>query len=543
MDDHIIKKNKLGGYPHKEYSNNIHSIIDNIDNIVYLSEENGWIDKNGQQVSIGYWNKNSRIATINNDIQSRGKLFVIEVDNATIDGNGAVIGESEIGISIVGCNNINLKNLVIENTSVAVYIEFSHSISIEYMTLNENEQAISIYRSSELIVKNNLIDSSKYSAVGIFVFDSGKVCIKNNSINLKILNAIPEDSEYSYSGIISENSTSQYIVNNEIQIIGSNCEVSNLEGYCISGYCINMYSTHDTLIKLNNLYIRNNNFNISNCNISELNFASFYLDSDNVKVDVEENNIVLEDNNFNVICNMGGAGLYGVLASLKNDSNQIKNNLISIKNNIYSLSSNLENSKYICFMAILLDSYNSYNDINSNNIELKDNTISFEENNTKAVNLVSGLYLNMENCTNNIINNDIKINNNNITKGKLIIVNLSLIYFYYNNICNTIRENNLSDSQGNAITLVSKNDLTEIIKNNINNSRLYGILLAKLDEKITTNTSLINDNNINNSGRYGIYIVKGNYYNSIKSNSFPKDCKKNIYDENSLRVNTYYHNK
>jgi hypothetical protein len=240
---------------------------------------------------------------------------------------------------------------------------------------------------------------------------------------------------------------------------------------------------------------------------------------------------------------MGGAGLYGVLASLKNDSNQIKNNLISIKNNIYSLSSNLENSKYICFMAILLDSYNSYNNINSNNIELKDNTISFEENNTKAVNLVSGLYLNMENCTNNIINNDIKINNNNITKGKLIIVNLSLIYFYYNNICNTIRENNLSDSQGNAITLVSKNDLTEIIKNNINNSRLYGILLAKLDEKITTNTSLINDNNINNSGRYGIYIVKGNYYNSIKSNSFPKDCKKNIYDENFLRVNTYYHNK
>ena len=72
---------------------------------------------------------------------------------------------------------------------------------------------------------------------------------------------------------------------------------------------------------------------------------------------------------------------------------------------------------------------------------------------------------------------------------------------------------------------------------------MYGILLAKLDEKITTNTSLINDNNINNSGRYGIYIVKGNYYNSINSNIFPKGCKKNIYDENPLRVNTYYHNK
>ena len=40
-----------------------------------------------------------------------------------------------------------------------MYIEFSRAISIEYMSFKENEQAISINRSSEIKIKNNLIES------------------------------------------------------------------------------------------------------------------------------------------------------------------------------------------------------------------------------------------------------------------------------------------------------------------------------------------------------------------------------------------------
>ena len=69
-----------------------------------------------------------------------------------------------------------------------MYIEFSQSISIEYTSFKENEQAISINRSSEIKIKNNLMESTKNSYLGIFILDSGKVIIQDNSIYLKITN-------------------------------------------------------------------------------------------------------------------------------------------------------------------------------------------------------------------------------------------------------------------------------------------------------------------------------------------------------------------
>ena len=124
----------------------------------------------------------------------------------------------------------------------------------EFISFKENKQAISINRSSEIRVKNNLIESTKNSCVGIFILDSGKVLIQDNSIYLKISATVNKNMQDNYSGITTENSTAIYIINNEIEIIDGNCEIENLESYCVNGYCINSYSTQDTLVKSNNLY-------------------------------------------------------------------------------------------------------------------------------------------------------------------------------------------------------------------------------------------------------------------------------------------------
>ncbi|MDU2491927.1 MAG: NosD domain-containing protein [Clostridium celatum] len=540
MDNHILKQDVLSGYPSKDYDDKTTSIIENIEEVIFLDEENGWINNDGDKVEIGTWDRDSRIATLDNKIEQRGKLLVIEVNNATIDGTGAVIGDESVAINIVGQHDINLKNFIIENCELAMYIEFSRGVSIEYISFKENEQAISINRSSEIKIKNNLIESSKNSCVGIFILDSGKVIIQDNSIYIKMRNTSNDSMQNSYSGVATENSTTIYIINNEIEVIDGSSQIDSLESYCINGYCINSYSTNDTLIKYNNLYIKNNNLNLSNCNSVEVNLSSIYLDSNNTRIDVEENNVLVEGNNIDVSYNEGEIGFYGILCSNENNGNSIKNNYISINSNIYNLNSTTKNDKYIYFTGILLDSYNNYNEINGNQIELQENIASFKSDLDNVINLVCGVYFNLDNTTNNIINNDFIIKENNIDKSDSITTNFSLVHLYYNNICNTIKGNNLNGSQGNGIVLVSKNDVTEILENNIMENSTNGILLSKLKNIEMTNTVTIMDNSIINNGEYGLYITRGNYLNIIRENNFISKINKNIYDDNSSEFMNYY---
>lgn len=540
MDDHILKQDVLSGCPHKAYHDKTTSIIENIAEVIFLSEENGWINSYGDKVEIGTWDRDSRIATLDNKIEQRGKLLVIEVNNATIDGTGVVIGNESVAINIVGQHDVNLKNFIIENCELAIYIEFSRSISIEYISFKENEQAISINRSSEIKIKNSLIESSKNSCVGIFILDSGKVIIQDNAIYLKINNTSNNSIQDNYSGVATENSTTIYIINNEIEIIDGNIQIESLESYCVNGYCINSYSTNDTLIKYNNLYIKNNTFNLRDCNLVEVNFSSIYLDSNNTRIEIEENDIVVEFNSLDVSYNEGEIGFYGILCSNENNGNRIKNNFTSINSNIYNLDSTVNSIKYIYFIGILLDSYNNYNEINGNQINLRKNAASFESELNRAVNLICGVYFNLDNTTNNIIDNDFTIKENNIAKSDSIITNFSLIHLYYNNICNTIKGNNLNGSQENGIVLISKNDVTEILENNITNNATNGILLSKLKNIETTNTVTIKDNNIINNGEYGLYITRGNYLNIVRDNNFISKINKNIYDDNSSEFMNYY---
>lgn len=540
MDNNILNQDILNGYSHRNYHDKIHSIIENIKEVVFLNEENGWINSDGDKVDIGTWDRNSRIATLDNKIEQIGKLFIIEINNATIDGAGVVIGDKDVGINIVGRHDINLKNFIIENCELAMYIELSQGISIQYMSFKENKQAISINRSSEIKIKNNLIESAQNSCEGIFILDSGKVIIKDNSIYLMISTTVNKNMQDNYSGITIENSTAIYIINNEVEISNGNSKIENLESYCVNGYCINCYSTYDVLLKFNNLYIKNNTFNLNNCNLVELNFSLIYLDFNNTQIDIEENNVVVGSNRLNVSCNVGGIGFYGILYSNKNNANSIKNNYVSVENNIYNLNSNVNSVKYICFIGILLDSYNSYNKINENQVVLQENVASFEPESNRAVNLLCGIYLNLNNKTNNIIDNDFFMKENNIAKRDSIITNFSLIYLYYNNTCNTIKGNNLNESQGNGIILISRNDVTEILENNIMNNVTNGILLSQLKNIDATNTVIIKSNNIVNNGEYGLYIIKGNYLNIVRGNNFISNISRNIYDNNSSEFMNYY---
>ena len=81
-------------------------------------------------------------------MEQTGKLFVIKVSNVTIDGTGVSIGNSEAAINIVGQTDVNLKNFIVENCEVGIYIEFSQGISIQYMSFKENNQAIKEKRDS-----------------------------------------------------------------------------------------------------------------------------------------------------------------------------------------------------------------------------------------------------------------------------------------------------------------------------------------------------------------------------------------------------------
>ena len=535
--DNILKQDILSRYQNKDYHDKIHSIIENVKEVIFLTEDDGWINSYGEKVNVGTWDKYSRVANLDNKVEQRGRLFVIKVNNAIINGNKAIIGNEAVAISILGQHDVSLKNFIIENCKLAIYVEFSQEISIKYISFKENEQAISINRSSEIKIKNNSIESSKNSCEGIFVLDSGKIIIQDNDIYLRITTNNIKDN---YSGIITQNSTAIYIINNEIKIIGGNSEIESLDSYSVNVYCINSHSTYDTIIKANNLYIKNNTFNLSNCNLVELNFSSICLESRNSRIDIEENNIVVGFNNINADYNEGGMGFYGIIYSDENISNSIKNNFISIDDNICNLYSTLNSVKYNDFMGILLNSHNSYNEINGNQIYLQKNVSSFEKESNNSENFVCGVYFNIDNTTNNLIDNDFIMKENDIINGDSLLTNFSLVYLYYNNICNTIKENNLNRSQGEGIILVNKNDVTEILGNNITDNVGNGILLSKFKNIDTTNTVTIKSNNIINNKEYGLYITGGNYLNIIRNNNFISNTNKNIYDNNSSEFMNHY---
>ena len=56
MDNHMLKQNVSSGDLNNEYYNRIHSIIDNINDVIFLTEDNGWINGNGEKVNCGTWN-------------------------------------------------------------------------------------------------------------------------------------------------------------------------------------------------------------------------------------------------------------------------------------------------------------------------------------------------------------------------------------------------------------------------------------------------------------------------------------------------------
>ena len=41
MDNHILKKDLLNGYPNRDYRDKTHSIIEDITEVIFLSEDNG----------------------------------------------------------------------------------------------------------------------------------------------------------------------------------------------------------------------------------------------------------------------------------------------------------------------------------------------------------------------------------------------------------------------------------------------------------------------------------------------------------------------
>lgn len=533
-DENILKE-----YPRKNIDVEIYSMLSKVLDIVYLKENLGWVDRNDNPINIGTWDSKNRIATLDNKLDQREKLFVINVNNATIDGASSVIGGSEVAINITGQHDIIFKNFIIKNNGVAIFMEASKGISIEYSSFIDNKSSIVALRSNEIKIKSNVIESTVNTSTGVFIQNSGNVVVENNTINIKISKNDNNTFTDSYCGINTENAASISILNNNIEIKDSIIGSVNSISAIITGYCISFYSTYDTIIKSNNLCINKNNIILNSSNVAEINLAAISLNNNNASIEIEENNIIINSNDFKVACNDGGIKNDAILYISENNSNKITNNLISINKNSYNINSNTSSNHYIDLNAIRMEYYNNYNSIVENEINVIENKAVFEPEKCMAINYLCGLYLNVKNITNNIVNNNILVKSNEITENSNIVTIYALIYLYKNNVCNTIMGNNLNESQGNGIVLVNSNDNTEIIENSIKMNSIYGILLT--NENSSNNTSIIDSNCVEGNGDYGIYIIRGNYYNIIKNNNFISYEAKNIYDNNTPEFKNYYY--
>ena len=86
--------------------------------------------------------------------------------------------------------------------------------------------------------------------------------------------------------------------------------------------------------------------------------------SNNTRVDIEENDIVVEFNNLDVSYNKGEIGFYGILCSNENNANIIKNNYISINDNIYGLNLlQMMQHFFVVLLHLHLSHYNYYKNL------------------------------------------------------------------------------------------------------------------------------------------------------------------------------------
>ena len=482
-------------------------------------------------------------APVNINVTAGSAIFVN--NSYTLDMNGTVLFGNNNGIGIQLGNNSILKNGIIRNYSMGVYLYNSINNSLINNTVSDNtDTGIYLYSGSNNTITNNILNNNYY---GLNLDSTSNNIISNNTVsnniatgiyvplgsNNTITNNIANNNAYGFefhffsNNIISNNTVSNNQHGISFYSSSNNNLTSNIVNNNIDSGIYLESSSSNTLT--NNTANNNRNFGIyilwSNSNTLTNNTANnnsasgIWLEhsSSNTLTNNTANNngyngIWLEYSSSNTLTNNTAQENKAIDLFVLADFDVHCNNLItnttgSAGRPIFYYNNSVTLQNQVLSELILCNADNS----SITNVTI-DGSATLKNNGLFAP-LVDGSNLTGINSSNNYVAIYLYSNSNNNTITNNIANNndygLYLYYSFNNTITNNIVNNN--SDYGFYVELSSDNT----ISNNTANNNQYGISFfsSSSNNHLTSNTA--------NNNNYGIYLANSD------SNTFTNNTANN----------------
>jgi len=248
--------------------------------------------------------------TLTDNITSSTSGIIIERDNIIFDGGNHTLqgaGEfAQIGIDLYESVNVTIKNIIIVNFDIGVYLNNSTNNLIRNNYLVTNDYAgIMLDKSS-----SNTISENVFLNCGLDIFDSYNNVVINNMVNDKLL--------------VYLEGVSDLTVSDAGQVILLRCNNIKVENLSLSkiNKGIQLWQTNNTLISVNN--VTKNCIGIYLYSSSNNNISKNYIANNEIGVILEK-----FSNNNSVIGNdLKDNPSYGIRL-IQSSCNLVSNNVIS----------------------------------------------------------------------------------------------------------------------------------------------------------------------------------------------------------------------
>jgi len=246
--------------------------------------------------------------------------IVVERSNVVIDGNGNALegNGSGHGFSLDGINNVTIRNIVVEDFSIGVYLNSSSGNVISGNTIMANTE-YGVYldgSSNNTIFGNNLQNNFK----GIELWDSCENTVSGNNITAEaVYNDYGIKLRYCASNTVSGNN----IKNNDEGVYLANSSSNTVSGNSIEDNYYGVVLANSSSNAIFGNMLRNNDEG------TRLRFSSSNIISGNNMTTTNNNGVWFFHSSNNTVCENSIAGnrLYGIWLSWSSNNTFSGNNI------------------------------------------------------------------------------------------------------------------------------------------------------------------------------------------------------------------------
>ena len=386
-------------------------------------------------------------------------------------------------------NNANNSN----NNISSSYINFMSPINKNYYNKKQN-YGLTKFLKNQLIIHS--IDTSSYAKSKDKDKEKDKILSYNSNENINSVNAVNDTTRIS-NKIITTNNNSNFINNNNKRLNKTN--ILNMNSKNTPESLHNNHNRIENNKKLNNknisMKLGKNSFkfnflnNLSTTGNNKHHYYKTKLYSIKGMINNKKINKNISNSNQNLLSN--------TTFECNNNKSHINNNNINFfENYIKAVAMNKTNKYSINNKSISTNQSNNFNNIN--------NSKKINQNTALNSNTLNGIYTTRDpnqNITNNNVSNK-SIYTTNMFQSPKVNISKTTKSSPMSSLININSKKNKGHIKNKSISIITKNDVSYLFKNNNNNN----------NKSNKMNYNNMNYTTLNDNGNYNLYSNNGHHY-------------------------------